>query len=58
MRYTRVDFEVEKMPLIKISVVKKGLTKINAILYKFGHGLKVCSKTDAAKIEIEQTVLT
>ena len=36
--------------------MRKGLIKINVILYKFGHSLKVCSKTDIAKIEIEQTL--
>ena len=54
--YLRVETEWQSKKLLDFG--KKGSIKINAILYKFGHSLKVCSKTDIAKIEIEKTVLT
>ena len=54
--YLRVETKWQSKKLLDCE--KKESIKINVILYKFGHSLKVCSKTDTAKIEIEQTVLT
>ena len=50
MRYTRVEFDDKQIPLIKILVVKKGWIKINAILYKFGQGLKFAPKLKKNKL--------
>ena len=38
-------------------VKKKGSIKINAILYKFGHSLKVCSKTELQKLKYKKLYL-
>ena len=37
--------------------MKKGSIKINAILYKFGHSLKVCSKTELQKLKYKKLYL-
>ena len=51
MRYTRVEFDDKKIPLIKILVVKKRLIKLNAISYKFGHGLKFAPELTFRKLK-------
>ena len=48
--YTRVEFDDKQIPLIKILVVKKEFIKINAILYKFGQGLKFAPKLTYNKL--------
>ena len=53
--YLRVETEWQSKKLLDCE--KKGSIKINAILYKFGHSLKVCSKTELRNLKYNKLYL-